>query len=645
MSALLQVLLGDQTCTRFGNDLLQAAPAQRSTTGTFVNISSSVSCPGNATRWNICYYNSTTDPSSTTYFGVYRLTSGTVYNLVNGSSIKFTIPQNNSAYACSRFPIPQSQQYTVLPGDILVVCVQTRVSFGRPTRLGIVASVTGASVLRDSTPCTSLPSSPINIGGAVYSSSSGTTLHVSLDVNECADSNGGCAQICSDLPVGKSCSCSSGYTFDGSVTNGSCHVEAITAGAIAGIVIVVILVFVVITAIVGLVILYFKKHSKRWKPSSRTAAIDNVLYEVPNDDRPTVGNIKPQVQGSDMAANMYEAPVSSMNQLVKETQFCDPTYETTFQEEEQVLDDLGDPSPYCVPATQEKDLYEQIRAQKMRKISAKEIEQGKELGHGQFGSVFKGHWNGALGHREVAIKMLNRNQAQSDTKVKLLQEAAIMAQFRHPNVIRLYGIISEGSELMLIIELAEKGDLRNHLTSLTPDPGELLKAQNIYAKQIADFGLSRDLANENYYVSTGGMVPLKWTAPEAIHYKKYSTASDVWSYGCLLYEIWSVGHKPFETMGNSDVVEKVDTGYRLPPPPGCPLLIYQTMIQCWNPDASSRIQFKAIHLSLSQGEEHVLNIPNEALQTHPKAGVLGALLEAGQKMYTDLQKTYVAPDH
>ena len=71
--------------------------------------------------------------------------------------------------------------------------------------------------------------------------------------------------------------------------------------------------------------------------------------------------------------------------------------------------------------------------------------------------------------------------------------------------------------------------------------------------QVADFGMSRDLADENYYVSHGGMVPVKWTAPEALHYKKYSTASDVWAYGCLLYEIWSVGYKPFEGVTNVKV--------------------------------------------------------------------------------------------
>ena len=65
--------------------------------------------------------------------------------------------------------------------------------------------------------------------------------------------------------------------------------------------------------------------------------------------------------------------------------------------------------------------------------------------------------------------------------------------------------------------------------------------------------MSRDLADENYYVSHGGMIPIKWTAPEALHYKKYSTASDVWAYGCLLYEIWSLGHKPFERYRNVQV--------------------------------------------------------------------------------------------
>ena len=86
---------------------------------------------------------------------------------------------------------------------------------------------------------------------------------------------------------------------------------------------------------------------------------------------------------------------------------------------------------------------------------------------------------------------------------------------------------------------------------------KFMKARNsifiILTLQIADFGLSRDLQNENYYVSRGGRIPVKWTAPEALNYRKYSTASDVWSYGILLYEIWAMGIKPFQDCTNNEV--------------------------------------------------------------------------------------------
>ena len=81
--------------------------------------------------------------------------------------------------------------------------------------------------------------------------------------------------------------------------------------------------------------------------------------------------------------------------------------------------------------------------------------------------------------------------------------------------------------------------------------------RQIFHFQIADFGMSRVLQDTEYYVSHGGKIPLKWTAPEALYYKKYSTASDVWSFGIVMYEIWAVGTKPYKGMTNAEVYSLV----------------------------------------------------------------------------------------
>ncbi|XP_055485146.1 ephrin type-A receptor 5 [Psammomys obesus] len=123
----------------------------------------------------------------------------------------------------------------------------------------------------------------------------------------------------------------------------------------------------------------------------------------------------------------------------------------------------------------------------------------------------------------------------------------------------------------------------------------ILINSNLVCK-VSDFGLSRVLEDdpEAAYTTRGGKIPIRWTAPEAIAFRKFTSASDVWSYGIVMWEVVSYGERPYWEMTNQDVIKAVEEGYRLPSPMDCPAALYQLMLDCWQKDRNSRPKFDEI---------------------------------------------------
>ncbi|KAM4727418.1 ephrin type-B receptor 4a [Anableps anableps] len=247
------------------------------------------------------------------------------------------------------------------------------------------------------------------------------------------------------------------------------------------------------------------------------------------------------------------------------------------------------------------------------------------IGAGEFGEVCRGRLK-IPGKKEnyVAIKTLKGGYTEKQRR-DFLSEASIMGQFQHPNIIHLEGIITASCPVMILTEFMENGALDSFLrlndSQFTPIQlvGMLrgiasgmkylaemsyvhrdLAARNILINsnlvcKVSDFGLSRFLqensSDPTYTSSLGGKIPIRWTAPEAIAFRKFTSASDVWSYGIVMWEVMSFGERPYWDMSNQDVINAIEQDYRLPPPPDCPSHLHQLMLDCWQKDRSARPRF------------------------------------------------------
>ncbi|XP_064418479.1 ephrin type-A receptor 4b [Latimeria chalumnae] len=261
-----------------------------------------------------------------------------------------------------------------------------------------------------------------------------------------------------------------------------------------------------------------------------------------------------------------------------------------------------------------------------KEIDASSIRIERVIGAGEFGEVCSGRLK-LPSKREicVAIKSLKAGYSEKQRR-DFLSEASIMGQFDHPNIIRLEGVVTKCKLVMIITEFMENGSLDSFLRkhdgqfTMIQLVGMLrgiasgmkylsdmnyvhrdLAARNILVNsnlvcKVSDFGLSRVLEDdpEAAYTTRGGKIPIRWTAPEAIAYRKFTSASDVWSYGIVMWEVVSFGERPYWEMSNQDVIKAIDEGYRLPAPMDCPLVLHQLMLDCWEKARSDRPKFGQI---------------------------------------------------
>uniref|UniRef100_U3JK63 Tyrosine-protein kinase receptor n=1 Tax=Ficedula albicollis TaxID=59894 RepID=U3JK63_FICAL len=267
-----------------------------------------------------------------------------------------------------------------------------------------------------------------------------------------------------------------------------------------------------------------------------------------------------------------------------------------------------------------------------------------ELGEGAFGKVFLAECYNLLPEQEkmlVAVKALK--EATESARLDFQREAELLTALQHEHIVKFYGVCTEGEPLIMVFEYMKHGDLNRFLRSHGPDakmleqaPGQprgplalghmlhiatqiasgmvylaslhfvhrdlatrnCLVGHDLVVK-IGDFGMSRDIYSTDYY-RVGGrtMLPIRWMPPESILYRKFTTESDIWSFGVVLWEIFTYGKQPWYQLSNTEAIECITQGRELERPRTCPPEVYAIMQSCWHREPQQRQPIKEIHSRL-----------------------------------------------
>ncbi|RVE68113.1 hypothetical protein OJAV_G00088680 [Oryzias javanicus] len=283
----------------------------------------------------------------------------------------------------------------------------------------------------------------------------------------------------------------------------------------------------------------------------------------------------------------------------------------------------------------------------------------RELGEGAFGKVFLAEcYNLSPDQEKILVAVKTLKEASENARKDFHREAELLTNLQHEHIVTFYGVCVESDPLIMVFEYMKHGDLNKFLRAHGPDavlmaegqttrPVELTQSQMLHiAQQIAsgmvylasqhfvhrdlatrnclvgenllvkigDFGMSRDVYSTDYYrVCVGGhtMLPIRWMPPESIMYRKFTTESDVWSLGVVLWEIFTYGKQPWYQLSNNEVIECITQGRVLQRPRTCPKEVYDLMLGCWQREPHMRLNIKEIHgllLNLAKASPVYLDI-------------------------------------